>query len=108
MHARSPLREATSAMVSEASRWNHTIRRESAEEIPGHLPAGLRKRGLAGGMERVKERLSILDRSGSPNLPCRQSSHESFCLLGMGNWRDKERAWRCAFFGGGFYQTSCD
>ncbi len=49
-------------LVPLAPRRQRAVRRESAEEIPGHLPVRFRDRGLARAVGRAEERVRLLDR----------------------------------------------
>ena len=59
-----PYVKAASQVVPLAPRRQRAVRREPAEEVPGHLPLQLRERGLAGAVGRAQERAGPLDRAG--------------------------------------------
>ena len=62
VRARPSVRQRASGVVPLAARRHHPVRREPAEEVPGHLPVRLRERGLAGAVGRAEERVRSLDR----------------------------------------------
>ena len=64
VRARPPVREGASGLVPLAARRHRAVRREPAEEIPGHLPVQLRVRRLARPVGRAQERVRPLDRRG--------------------------------------------
>ena len=62
----------------------HQVRREPAQEVPGHL--SLRLRDALTGAELWKELPSVIDfwvGAGRAHLPRRQSAHQAVRLLGM-------------------------
>ena len=66
-----------------APRRHDPVRREPAEEVPGHLPVRLRVRRLASALARAARRVPLLDRAGRQRLPRRQSAHQGASLLGV-------------------------
>ncbi len=65
----------------------HRLRREPAEEVPGHLPARLRRRLRAGWSAETLRLLRLLDGHGRTDLPRRQPAHQAGGLLGEGHRR---------------------
>ena len=71
------------------------VRREPAEEVPGHLSARLRVRRLARRSGRsCSDVFAVLDRARRPHLPRRQPAHQAVPLLGVGDRRDPARRTR--------------
>ena len=62
--ARPSVGRRASGVVPPPARRHDPVRREPAEEVPGHLPVRLRDRRLAGAVGRAAERVPILDRAG--------------------------------------------
>ncbi len=62
VRARSSVREGASGVVPLAPRRHRAVRREPAEEIPGHLSVRLRERRLAGAVGGAAARVRVLDR----------------------------------------------
>ena len=85
--ARPPVRPRAPDLVPPAPRRHGPVRREPAEEIPGHLPVRLRVRGLAEPVARAVLDLRVLDRPRRRDLPGRQPAHQGIPVLGMGPWR---------------------
>ena len=81
--ARPPLGHRASRLVPAPSRWQHPVRRKSAQEVSGHRPAQLRDPRLARPVGRAALRLSVLDRPRRARLPRRQSPHQAPRLLGV-------------------------
>ena len=79
-------------VVPQAAGRHRPVRREPAEEVPGHLSVQLRIRGLAGAVARARERVRVLDRRGRAHIPRRQPAHQAVPVLGMGDRRDQARA----------------
>ena len=82
-------------MVSLAARRNGSVRRESAEEIPGHFSVQFRVRRMGGAMARARKRVRVLDRTGRAHFSRRQSAHEAVPVLGMGDRDDSRAVSRC-------------
>ena len=70
------------------------VRREPAQEVPGHLSDRLRIRGLAGPLGRAARRLPLLGRPGRQDLPRGQPAHQALPLLGLGHRRGPRPASR--------------
>ncbi len=81
-----------SRMVPPPPGRHDQVRGEPAEEVPGHLSAQLRVRGLAGAVGRAEGRRSILDRARRHDLPRRQPAHQAVRVLGVGDRRGQARA----------------
>ena len=81
--ARPPLRQRAPAVVQAPPGRQHSLRREPAQALPGHLPHRLRDRRLAGAVGRARERLPLLDRAGREDLPRRQPAHQAVRVLGV-------------------------
>ena len=74
---------------------HHQVRREPAEEVPGHLPDRVRQRRSGGArcpVARLARRLPDLDRSRHPDLPGRQPAHQADRLLAVADRRGPARA----------------
>ncbi len=67
------------------------VRREPAEEIPGHLQRQLRERGLERALGRAARRRPHLGRARRHRLPRRQPAHEAGALLGVADRRGAPR-----------------
>ena len=87
---RPPLGPRASRVVPAPARWLDPLRREPAEEVPGHLPHQLlarrrrRPRRAVGGVPR---RARVLDRPGRPRVPGRQPAHQADGVLGLDDRR---------------------
>ena len=69
-------------------RRHDPVRREPAQEVPGHLPARLRDRGLARRCGRAARACSCSGSShGVRDLPRRQPPHEAVRVLGVADRR---------------------
>src|SRR5256885_1200275 len=90
--AGSSMGEGASGLVPHSSRWHDQVRRESAEEVSGHLPDQLLVRGSAESLERVPGRLAFLDRARRQDVSRRQSTHQAARLLGVGDCRGPARS----------------
>ena len=82
-----PLGDAASRVVHHTRRRHDPVRREPAQEVPGHLPAQLRVGRLGGSLERARRDHPVLDRSGRHHLPHRQPTHQGVPVLGVGDRR---------------------
>ena len=69
------------------------LRREPAEEVPGHLPAQLRQRP-GGHPRRGAARRAALGRAGRQDLPGRQPAHQAARLLGLADLDGQGRSTR--------------
>ena len=92
VHARPPVGHRAPGVVRPPARRHDPVRREPAEEVPGHLPARLRERRLAGPVDRPGRRDPVLDRRRRHDLPRRQPAHQGVRLLGVGDRHDPPRA----------------
>ena len=72
---------ATPGVVHDPCRRHHRLRREPAEEVPGHLPAELRQR-LRGPLRRGPADRAVLDEPRREDLPGRQPAHQAGAVLG--------------------------
>ena len=75
----------------------HQVRREPAEEVPGHLPDRVRRRGRIGprgAVARVEAGVRGLDRARGADLPGRQPAHQADPVLGVADPRDPARRTR--------------
>ncbi len=88
----SPVRARAPGVVSASAGRHHSVRRESAEEIPGHLPVPLRRRSVARAVGGAEERGRLLDRTRRAHLPCGQSAHQAVRDVGMADRRSAARA----------------
>ena len=64
-------------------RRHHQVRREPAQEVPGHLSLRFRVRRLARPVGGAQERRPVLDRPRRQDLPRRQPAHQAVPLLGV-------------------------
>ncbi len=85
--ARPPLRPRASRVVPAPARRHDQVRREPAQEVPGHLPDRLRVRRLGGALRRAPRRLPLLDRPRGDDLPRGQPAHQAVPVLGLGHPR---------------------
>ena len=92
VHARSPVGDRASRVVRHPRRRHDPVRREPAQEVPGHLSPQLRVRGLGGAVERAGRGHPVLDRPGHHDLPRRQPAHQGVPVLGVGDGDDPQRA----------------
>ena len=89
-----PLGPRPPRVVPAAARWLDPLRREPAEEVPGHPPDRLlaaptttdRVRAVGG----VPRRARALDRPRRPHVPGGQPAHEAAGVLGVGDPRRAE------------------
>ena len=96
VRARPPLRERASAMVQASPRWQRAIRRESAQEVPGHLSVRFRKRSDWRGLwNELKSVVDFWIAPGREDLSRRQSAHQGVRLLGVADRRDQARPSGC-------------
>ncbi len=95
---RLPVRARSSRTSREHPEWfraparrHDPVRREPAEEVPGHLPLRLRDRAVARAVGRAEERRAVLGRAGRADLPRRQPAHQAVRLLGVADRRHQAR-----------------
>ncbi len=92
--ARPPVAQGAPRVVLPPPRRHAQVRREPAQEVPGHLQRQLRVRRLAQPLGRAAGRRAPLGRSRREGLPRRQPAHEALRLLGVahqGDPRDRPR-----------------
>ncbi len=106
--SRSPLRPPAPRMVPPAARRHDQVRREPAEEVPGHLPDQFRVAGMAGALAGAQTDRRVLDRARREDLPGGQSAHQALPVLGVGAGGDQEGASRNDFSGGGVHPSESD
>ena len=94
MLARSSVGARASRLVLHPSRRHDQVRRESAEEVSGHLSAELLVRRSRGTLERVPRRRAVLDRARREDLSRRQPAHQAARVLGMDDSRHPARSSR--------------
>ena len=92
MLARSSVAQAASGMVQAAARRHDPLRREPAEEIPGHRQSGFLLRRPHRAVGGAARRRAVLGRAGRADLPRRQSAHQAVPVLGMADPRGAGRA----------------
>ncbi len=106
-----PLGQRAPGVVPPPSRWLDRLRRESAQEIPGHLSdqflAGPGK-GSSRTLECLQGDPRFLDRQRGDRFPGRQSPHQAGGLLGMVDPGGAGRASRRHFPGRGLHQAPHD
>ena len=109
--ARPPLGARPPRVVHPAARRLDPLRREPAEEVPGHPPDRL----LAGGRGRprravggVPRRAPRLGRAGRPHLPRRQPPHQAAGVLGLADRRGPPRPPRPRVPGRGVHDAADD
>jgi len=76
--------EGAPGVVPAPPRRHHPVRGEPTQEVPGHLPAGLRDRRVAGTVGRARFDPPVLDRARRPDLPGRQPAHQAVSRSGSG------------------------
>ena len=82
--ARPPLGHRAPRVVPPPARRHDPVRREPAEEVPGHLPARLRERRLARRCgRRCSTSFAFWIDAGRPRLPGRQPAHQAVPVLGV-------------------------
>jgi hypothetical protein len=79
--ARAPVGEGAPRVVRQAPRRQHPVRREPAQEVPGHLPARLRHARLEGALGGAARRLPALVQGRHPGLPGGQPAHQRGAAL---------------------------
>ncbi len=77
-------------MVHDPARRLDRLRREPAEEVPGHLPDQLRQRPRGHPTGGAADR-PLLDRRRGQDLPRRQPAHQAAAVLGVAAARDQHR-----------------
>ena len=77
-----PVGHRAPGVVHHPRRRHHRLRREPAEEVPGHLPAQLRQRPR-GQLRRDAPDRPALDEPRGPRLPRRQPAHQAGRVLGV-------------------------
>ena len=83
--ARPPVGHRAPRVVPAAARRHDPVRREPAEEVPGHLPVRLRERRLARRCgTALLDVVRVLDRAGRAHLPRRQPAHQAVRRSGSG------------------------
>ena len=107
--AGSPVGPRASRMVPPSARRHDQVRRESAEEVSGHLPVRLRVRRLARAVAGAARRHAVLDRSRRAHLPRRQPAHEDVRLLGVADRPGaRARTRTCIFLAEAFTRPHAD
>ena len=81
---RPPLAHRPPRVVPPPPRRHAEVRREPAQEVPGHLQRQLGVRGLARPVGGVAPDLPVLGRAGRQGLPRRQPAHEADRRSGSG------------------------
>src|SRR6266545_205480 len=95
MRARPPVGRLAPGVVHDQARRHHRLRREPAEEVPGHLPPQLRQRS-GRPVRGMPSSARSLDRRGHQDLPRRQPAHQTAGLLALADRRREEEAPRRA------------
>ena len=108
VHARPPVGHRAPGVVRPPARRHDPVRREPAQEVPGHLPARLRERRLAGPVDGAGRRHPVLDRRRRHDLPRRQPAHQGVRLLGVDDRHDPQRAPRGDLPGRGVHPAAGD
>ena len=85
--ARPPVAEGASRVVPAPARRDDQVRREPAQEVPGHRQRRLGVRGLARAVGGAARRRPALDGARHPDLPRRQPAHEAAAVLGVADRR---------------------
>ena len=80
--ARPPVGDRAPGVVHDPRRRHHRLRREPAEEVPGHLPDQLRQRPR-GDLRRGRAARALLDVPRRADLPRRQPAHQAAGVLGV-------------------------
>ena len=83
-----PAHRGASGVVQVQARRDHKVRREPAEEVPGHLQRQLRVGELARALAGAPRRGALLGRARREDLPGGQSSHQAVRVLGVVHRRD--------------------
>ena len=81
--ARPPLRQRAPEWFKHRPDGSIQLRREPAQEVPGHLPDRLRDRGLAGAVGRAESVFRFWIEQGVKHLPRRQPAHQAVRVLGV-------------------------
>ena len=88
---RPPLAARAPGVVQPPPRRHAEVRREPAQEVPGHLQRQLGQRGLARPLGRAARRRALLGRARRADLPRRQPAHEAGRVLGVAHRRAARR-----------------
>ena len=94
-------------MVHHPQRRHDRLRREPAEEVPGHLPAELRQRPQ-GHLRRGAPGRAGVDRPRRQDLPRRQPAHQAGGVLGVADRRRRRRPPRGDLAGRGVHPAGDD
>ncbi len=95
-------------VVPPPARRHPEVRREPAQEVPGHLQRQLRKRGLARPLEGAARRAGLLGRARRADLPRGQPPHQADRLLGVADPHGPRRAPRRRLPRRGLHQPGAD
>ena len=79
------LGDGASRVVPPPAGRDDQVRREPAEEVPGHLPAELLRPGARGALGGGEGHPPLLDRAGDPDLPRGQPPHQADPVLVLGD-----------------------
>ena len=90
--ARPSVAARPSRLVPLAPGRHHQIRREPAEEVPGHRQCRFLRRRSARAVDRAARHRAVLGRRGRAHLPRRQSAHQAAAVLAMDDRRRARRA----------------
>ena len=92
--ARSSLGAGAPGLVLHPPRRHHQVRRESAQEVRGHLSDQLLVRPARGAVGRLPRHLPVLDPAGRADLSGGQPAHQAVRVLGVGDRRGPAAASR--------------
>ncbi len=105
--ARPPVGHRAPRVVHHPPRRHHRLRREPAEEVPGHLPDQLRQRPR-GHLQRGAAHPEAVDEPRRPHLPRRQPAHQAGAVLGLDLRPDPRHRPRRAVLRRGLHQARDD
>ena len=100
---RPPVADRAPGVVPPPARRLAEVRREPAQEVPGHLQRQLPVRGLEEPLERAARRRAAVGRARGEGLPRRQPAHQAAGVLGVDDPRGPGQAPRHGLPGRGVH-----
>ena len=105
---RPPVADRAPRVVPAAPRRHDQVRREPAQEVPGHLQLQLGHAGLEGAVGGVASDRPVLGRRRHQGVPRRQPAHEAVPVLGVADQGGPRRRPRRDLPGGGVHAAGRD
>ena len=105
---RPPVADRAPGVVPAAPRRHDQVRREPAQEVPGHLQLQLGHAGVAGAVGGVAADLAGVGRRRREGVPRRQPAHQAVPVLGVADRRGPQGRPRRDLPGGGVHAPRRD